>query len=88
MKPNLSKLTRKLEKPAPPTVAQLLGADKDPPLSTERRTGYAAAALLASRDAARWEAAHAQREAAAVAKREADDLLWAKIQARNAQAVG
>jgi hypothetical protein len=88
MKPNLSKLTRKLEKQQPPTVHDLLGGGKEPPLSDERRTGYGIDALLATRDMERWEAVRQQRQAAAAAKREADDALWAKIQARNAQAVG
>ena len=87
MKPNLSRLTKFIDKPKPPTVEDVLRGG-DPPMSAERKLGYQALAVLASRDNERIAAGLAAREQAAAAAQQAEDAVWARIQARNRNAVG
>jgi hypothetical protein len=86
-RPSLSRLTRKLDRPKPPTFEQLI-APNEPAMAPERRLGYEAAAVLAQREHERREDIAAGRERARVEARKADDALWERIQARQRQAIG
>ncbi len=57
-------------------------------MSAERKLGYQALAVLASRDNERIAAGLAERDRAAAAAQQAEDAVWARIEARNRNAVG
>ena len=88
MKPNLSRLTKLIDKPKPPSAEDILRGSSEPKMSAERKLGYQALGILASRDAERMADTLAARDAAAADARKIEDAVWARIEARNRQAVG
>jgi hypothetical protein len=84
--------TRKTPKiaqtPSPPTVQDLLGGDREPPLTAEQHAGVHALAVLARREVEATEAAvEAQRKARAEAEEALRDGIWERYLQRQREAL-
>ncbi len=88
MKPNLSRLTRFIDKPKQPSAEDILRGSSEPKMSAERKLGYQALAVLAARDNERIADCLAARDRATADAQKIEDAVWARIEARNRNAVG
>lgn len=82
----VSRAKQRLERPAPPSVQDLINGDKISEVSPEYLAGERAIAQLAADDIERHEAALDARRAQEKARQEHDDAVWARIQRRRRRA--
>jgi hypothetical protein len=57
----VSRSVKRLTKPKPPTLQELLGSDRPPPMTDAQRAGLKATVVLATRSAADFERAEQSR---------------------------
>lgn len=84
----VTKSVRRLQRPPAPTRRQLLGADREPPLSQENLAGIKAAAVLAGRYKDENEAYAADRAAREEAERDEERSILAEYDRRLRESLG